>query len=451
MDKFGQPGVPAASARPADAGAARHGPLTANDRAGELATLFGTVAEPDFRPARWLANRHAQTIWPNRIKRHPAGARLAAAAKPAIIESEDGDALRLYWSCHEGDEAGRAQAPGYGRRAAGEPGAGESGELGAGVPRVGEPGELEAGRERRPPRPVLVILHGLTGGADAENVMAMGAKGHELGFEVVRVDLRNSQATGTPSLGIGHAGRSEDLRATLRHVAERRPGAPTAVVGFSLGGNIALKAAGEYGERAPAELRAVAAISVPIDLDHACTAIDSRPENWIYRTYFLRRLGRRYLRARAARPDLFPAVDVDRIRGIRAWDDAVVAPLGGFADAGDYYARNSSLRVIDRIRVPTLLVHAQDDPFIPFDPFASPAVRDNHWLHLLAPARGGHVGFFAAPGVDGEPDRYWAENRALAFCAAACGLLPAPAVAGPTAVPEIEWIQETSMTGSSHR
>ena len=405
MDKFGQSGVPAASARPADPGAARRGPLPAGNRTGALETLFETVAEPDFRPARWLANRHAQTIWPNRIKRHPAGARLAAAAKPAIIESEDGDALRLHWSGHE----------------------------------------------RRAPRPVLVILHGLTGGADADNVMAMSAKGHGLGFDVVRVDLRNSQAAGTPSLGIGHAGRSEDLRATLRHVAARRPGAPTAVIGFSLGGNIALKAAGEYGDGAPAELRAVAAISVPIDLDHACTAIDSRPENWIYRTYFLRRLGRRYLRARAARPDLFPAIDVDRIRGIREWDDAVVAPLGGFTDAGDYYARNSSLRVIDRIRVPTLLVHAQDDPFIPFDPFASPAVRDNPWLHLLAPARGGHVGFFAAPGVDGEPDRYWAENRALAFCAAACGLLPAPAVAGPTAVPEIEWIQETSMTGSSHR
>jgi predicted alpha/beta-fold hydrolase len=189
-----------------------------------------------------------------------------------------------------------------------------------------------------------------------------------------------------------------------------------------LGGNIALKALGEYGAGAPATLRAAATVSVPIDLNAACTAIDERRENWIYRTYFLRRLARRYLAARAQRPDLFHPIDVDSIRGIRDWDNAVVAPLGGFADAEDYYARNSSLNVVGDIRVATLLIHAQDDPFIPFAPYEAAAVQDNDLITLLAPRQGGHVGFFSTELRGGEPDRYWAENRALAHCAAAVGL-----------------------------
>lgn len=333
-------------------------------------------SRPAFVASGWRGNRHFQTIWPNRIKRDPAGRRLAERSETAIITSEDGDFLRLYWSRHEGE----------------------------------------------PPRPVLVVLHGLTGCADADNVMATAAKGHAAGFDVVRVDLRNTQADDAPSLGVGHAGRSEDLRATLRHVAEEAPEAPVAVIGFSLGGNIALKALGEYGDEPPVTLLGAATVSAPIDLNDACAAIDERRENWIYRTYFLRRLARRYLAARAQRPDLFHPIDVDSIRGIRDWDDAVVAPLGGFADAGDYYARSSSLNVIGDIRVATLLVHAQDDPFIPFDPYGAPALRDNELITLLTPRHGGHVGFFSTELLEGEPDRYWAENRALAHCAEAVGL-----------------------------
>jgi predicted alpha/beta-fold hydrolase len=351
---------------------------------------------PPFIAKGWRGNRHFQTIWANRSKRDPAGARLAAGSTPAVIESEDGDLLRLYWSRH-GDANGIGGAH--------EDAAGAS-----------------AGSVGSTPRPVLVVMHGLTGSADADNVMATAAKGYDLGFEVVRVDLRNTQADDAPSLGVGHAGRSEDLRATLRHVAETEPGAPVAVIGFSMGGNITLKAMGEYGGQPPEILQAVATISVPIDLDDACTAIDERRENWIYRTYFLRRLARRYLNARQQRPDLFHPIDVDSIRGIRDWDNAVVAPLGGYENAEDYYARNSALNVLGSIRVPTLVVHAQDDPFIPFEPFGTPAVRDNDCIRLLAPRQGGHVGFFSTQDIHGEPDRYWGENRAVAFCAEAVGL-----------------------------
>ena len=406
MSKCEHPKVPAATSRATESPQrARNPEVTSSSLAAPagIDELLALASEPSFVAQGWRGNRHFQTIWPNRARRGPSGAPLAADSSPATIESEDGDLLRVYWSRHEqpfsstASEASEAGRPGKNRQVSGSGAA---------------------------PRPVLVVLHGLAGCAEADNVMAVAAKGHALGFDIVRVDLRNSQADGTPSLGIGHAGRSEDLRATIRHVTEEAPGAAVAVIGFSLGGNITLKAAGEYGEDAPEALRAVATVSVPVDLDDACTAIDEKRENWIYRTYFLKRLGGRYLRARRDRPDLFHAIDVDSIRSIRDWDNAVVAPLGGFVDADDYYARNSSLKVIERIRVPALLVHAQDDPFIPFGPYETPAVRENPWIRVLAPAQGGHVGFFATPEIDGEPDRYWAENRALAFCAASVGLSP---------------------------
>lgn len=373
---------------------------------------------PPFIARGWRGNRHFQTIWPNRIKRDPAGARLAAHSHATVIESEDGDRLRLYWSRHANGAPPAHDALVRHDRNEGSVPPRQYAETDP------ERAAHSSGHARGERRPVLVVLHGLTGAADADNVMATTAKGYELGFDVVRVDLRNTQADDAPSLGIGHAGRSEDLRATLRHVEEEAPGAPVAAIGFSLGGNITLKALGEYGDAAPACLRAAATVSVPIDLNSACTAIDERRENWIYRTYFLRRLARRYLAAHAARPDLFHSIDVDSIRGIRDWDNAVVAPLGGFADADDYYARNSSLDVIGDIRVATLLIHAQDDPFIPFESYEAPAVRDNPHISLLAPPQGGHVGFFATALLDGEPDRYWAENRALAFCAAIVGNAP---------------------------
>jgi predicted alpha/beta-fold hydrolase len=355
----------------------------------------GATSEPPFIVAGWRGNRHFQTIWPNRIKRDPAYAQLSSWSKSAIIKSEDGDSLRVCWSQHHDDPSNHDSRT-----------SNDSGH------------DLAARTTTQPnPRPVLIVLHGLAGCADADNVIATAAKGYALGFDIVRVDLRNTQANDTPSLGVGHAGRSEDLRATIRHIEEQVPGAPITVIAFSMGGNITLKALGEYGQMPPKDLRAAATISVPIDLDRACTAIDERRENWIYRRYFLKRLKSRYLNARQQRPDLFHAIDVENIQGIRDWDNAVVAPLGGFADAENYYTINSSLKVLGNIRVPTLLVQAQDDPFIPFESFQTPAILGNNFVCLLAPRQGGHVGFYTTMKLDSEPDRYWAENRALAFCA----------------------------------
>ena len=165
------------------------------------------TSEPPFVALGWRGNRHFQTIWPNRIKREPAGARLANWAESAIIESEDGDSLRVWWSRHRDDPKGGGEA------AATE----------------GEDRDAVHVAAPNTPRPVLIVLHGLTGCADADNVLATAVKGYDLGFDVVRVDLRNTQADDAPSLGVGHAGRSEDFRATVRHVEKREPGAPMTV------------------------------------------------------------------------------------------------------------------------------------------------------------------------------------------------------------------------------
>jgi len=326
-----------------------------------------------FIPPQWLRGGHLQTIVPNKMRRHAAGRELASRSRGETIATADDDRISIHWSTSGGH-----------------------------------------------PAAVLVVLHGLTGCAEADNVMAVAAKGRLAGFDVVRVDLRNSQGD-HPSIGIGHAGRSEDLHSIIEHVGKKHPNVPIAVLAFSLGGNITLKALGEYGAEPPADLRAAAVISVPIDLDDACRAID-RTGNWIYRNYFLRRLSRRYQIRRDSHPDLFPDLDLSRISTIRAWDNAVVAPLSGFVDAEDYYSRSSALRVIHRVYVPSLIIHAQDDPFIPFDPFSRTKLQANESLQLISPKQGGHVGFFAERNGSSDPDRFWAENRALEFCAERVGL-----------------------------
>lgn len=324
-----------------------------------------------FKPAVWLRGAHRQTLWSNYARRPHRTPNPAALEHSDSVTTGDGDQIRVHWW----------RQPGH--------------------------------------SPVLIILHGLTGCAGSNNVVGLGAKAAARGFSVVRADLRNASGD-TPSVGIGHAGRSEDLVALIEHVRHRQPGDPIAVVGFSLGGNVTLKTAGEYGAAAPAELSAVAAISVPIDLDAACTRIDS-PGNRGYRDYFLRRLGRTVKRRRARAPQLYGALELEGIRTLRGFDNAVVAPTCGFDDAEHYYRTCSAIRYVADITVPTLVVQAQDDPFIPFNAFDDERLTGNSAIRLLATRHGGHVGFYAAR-CGQDPDPFWAENRALDHCARGVGL-----------------------------
>jgi predicted alpha/beta-fold hydrolase len=174
-----------------------------------------------------------------------------------------------------------------------------------------------------------------------------------------------------------------------------------------------LKLAGEYGESPPKEIVAVCAVSPSVDLSASGDLIGQR-SNRIYERDFVRRLKNRINLKAKLYPEIYDVSEVHLIRTIREFDERFTAVAHGFANAADYYYKASSIRVIDRIRLPTLIIHAQDDPFIPFASLRHPSVAENPFILLLDPEHGGHVAFIAAE-KHGE-DRFWAENRVIEFC-----------------------------------
>jgi predicted alpha/beta-fold hydrolase len=216
----------------------------------------------------------------------------------------------------------------------------------------------------------------------------------------------------TPTLY--HAGLTNDARKVIDELIKKDGLTRIIVAGFSLGGNQVLKLGGEYGDLPPSELRGLVAISPSIDL-HASTDRLRAGRNWIYHKKFLRALKRRIKIKEKLYPQLYQANGLYRLKSIRAFDDKYVAPAFGFAGADDYYTKASSLPHIKHIRIPTLIIHAQDDPFIPFAPLRDLSVAANPNVLLLAPKRGGHVAFISGTTSEGE-DRFWAENRLIDFC-----------------------------------
>jgi len=322
-----------------------------------------TTAE--FHPPTWPKGGMGQTIWANYAPRSAALRRLHATSRSVTLATTDGDHIRVHWD-----------------------------------------------DRRAPGAPVLVLLHGLTGCAQSSQVLGLAEKGLAAGFAIVRVDLRNALGE-TPSTGVGHAGRSEDVNTILDHVTAEAPGSSIALIGYSLGGNVALKALGEMADRPRPELAAAVTISVPIDLSAACTAIDAA-DNWVFRRYFVTRLKRIVERRRREGRGQYGGIDLRDVESIREFDGRLVAPLCGFDSAEDYYQRSSALPILGDIRVPTLLIQAVDDPFIPFAAYEHASIASNPAVSLLATPHGGHAGFWGRRGID--PDRFWAEHRAIEFC-----------------------------------
>ncbi|CAN5588261.1 alpha/beta fold hydrolase [soil metagenome] len=265
----------------------------------------------------------------------------------------------------------------------------------------------------RAEHPTVMLWHGIEGSSDAVYMLATAQKAFRVGFNVVRMNLRNCGGTEHLTPTLYHGGLSEDLRAVVKELIERDGLSRLFLVGFSLGGNMVLKLAGEYGEHPPKEVIAVSAISPSVDLDASGNSI-CRRSNWIYHRDFVRRLKSRIRVKGKLYPQIYDTRDLHLVRTIREFDERFTAVAHGFASAADYYYRASALRVIDKISIPTLIVHAQDDPFIPFAPLRHPSVGANPYILLLDPVRGGHVAFVATA-ANGE-DRFWAENRVLEFC-----------------------------------
>ncbi len=258
----------------------------------------------------------------------------------------------------------------------------------------------------------LVALHGLNGSSEAHYMRGLAAKAFARGLNVVRLNQRNCGDTEHLSEGLFHSG----LTADAAHVVDeltRVDGLPAlGVAGYSLGGNLALKLAGEYGAHAPSTLIGVAAVSPIIEIE-ACTRALERPGNALYQWNFVRDLKRRMRRKDQWHPGAFDLAKLNAIKTVREFDEAYTAPYFGFRNAEDYYHRASAMRVIDRIQIPALVITAEDDPFVPSPPFRDPKVTGNPHIDLRISAHGGHCGFVGnASGMD---DGYWAESQIVGF------------------------------------
>lgn len=262
-------------------------------------------------------------------------------------------------------------------------------------------------------RPTLILLHGLEGSSESVYMLGTADKAFARGFNTIRVNMRNCANTEHLTPTLYHSGLSADIRAITSEliVADKLP--RLYLCGFSMGGNIMLKLAGELGAHALPEIRAVCAVSPSLDL-RACALAIEHPSNRLYRKRFVRSLHARLRRKAELYPDRYDTAALAGVRTVRDFDEAYTAPHAGFRDADDYYAQSSALFRLADVRRPVLIVHAQDDPFVPFSSFAHPAVSDNPHVALLAPTGGGHVGFVGRR-ANGE-DRFWAENRVVEFC-----------------------------------
>jgi uncharacterized protein len=318
-----------------------------------------------FRPAWWLPGPHAQTLAGNLLRR-----RGGVETERERLELEDGDFLDLDWAVSV------------------------------------------AGVRPDPGAPLVLVLHGLEGAASSTYVLEMQRALAAVGLASVALNFRSCSGEPNRLPRFYHSGETGDLARALASLGQRLPARRLGAVGFSLGGNVLLKYLGERGaagERAGVE--AAAAVSVPFDLAAGLGKLE-RGASRLYHRYLLRKL-RRKARAKAA--TLSGRVDLEAllaVRSIRDFDERLTAPLHGFRDSADYYARCSSSQFLASIRVPTLLLHSADDPFLPAAAVPRREVESNQFLEAHFPSRGGHVGFVAGP-----PWRphFWAERTAAAF------------------------------------
>jgi uncharacterized protein len=322
-----------------------------------------------FEPRRGLSNAHLQTIVGNFLPR-PAF-RLPVVAEAVEVDPADGS--RVLCHCHWQPEPDRAA------------------------------------------RLTVVLVHGLEGSSDSQYIRGVAARAWAAGFNVVRMNMRNCGDTDELTPTLYHSGLSGDVGAVVAHFAGRFGLKRVALVGYSMGGNLVLKLAGEWGSRPP--LAAVATVCPAIDLAAGSDALHE-PVNRVYEWRFLRGLMRRYRRKAALFPNRYQTDGIGPVRSLREFDSKIVARYCGFRDADDYYYRVASARVVDRIAVPTLILHAQDDPFVRIVPETRARLHVNPHIHFVETRHGGHCAF-----LSGDPgdEIHWAEATVIRYLESVTG------------------------------
>jgi uncharacterized protein len=259
---------------------------------------------------------------------------------------------------------------------------------------------------KRKDLPVIVIVHGLEGSCDSNYERGIADKVWARGFHAVRMNQRNCGGTEGLTPTLYNSGLSGDYLAVLMALIEegfKR----IFFAGYSMGGNLVTKMAGELGEAAPKELRGVAGVCPALDLSRCADALEER-QNYLYQWHFVRGLMERYRRKCELFPARYSLNGFGSVRTVREFDDAITAPCFGFRDAEEYYESAGAKKVIGKVAVPLLLLTAQDDPFVPFVSFLAAKVEENPQVQFVAPEHGGHCGFVSRwRGAE----RFWAEER----------------------------------------
>lgn len=325
-----------------------------------------------FVPHRGLSNGHLQTILGNFLPRPD----FPLDAEEEAVEVDPADRSRVLCHSHWQPEAVRAT------------------------------------------RLTVVAVHGLEGSSDSRYMRGIAARAWAAGMNVVRMNMRNCCGSEALTPTLYHSGRSADVEAVVKHYTLRFGLQRVALVGYSMGGNLVLKLAGEWGEKAP--LCAVATVCPVIDLAPSADALHE-PANRAYEWHFLRGLMRRIGRKAELFPDLYKLNGLGPIRSIREFDDKIVAPCCGFRNADDYYFRAASARVVDGIAVPTLVLCAQDDPFIRLDASTRERLHANPQIDFVETRHGGHCAYL---GRDPGDDIHWAEATIMRYLRAVAGDAP---------------------------
>jgi predicted alpha/beta-fold hydrolase len=257
----------------------------------------------------------------------------------------------------------------------------------------------------------VILVHGLEGSSDSGYMVGIAHKGLAAGLNVIRVNQRNCGGTDHLAPTLYNSSLSSDVAAIARTLVQQDKLSRFALAGFSMGGNLVLKTAGEWGREAPPEFRAVAAVCPAMDLAASADALHLRA-NRIYEGYFMLKLRYRFRNKVKLFPDHFDAGRLRGVRTLRQFDDRVTAYYCGFDGAVDYYARAAASNVVERIAVPGLILHAATDPFIHLIPETRRKIAANPNLTFIEAADGGHCSFIAeANGYDGR----WAEQQVVEF------------------------------------
>jgi uncharacterized protein len=260
----------------------------------------------------------------------------------------------------------------------------------------------------------LIVVHGLEGSSESQYMLGVARNGLAAGMNVVRMNQRNCGGMDHCAPTLYNSSRSADVAAVARDLVERDGIPGFVLIGFSMGGNLVLKLAGEWGSDAPAEFRGVAAVCPAVNLAAGADALHE-PANRIYEYYFLLQLFRRFRR----KVRLFPAsFDASRLRGVktlRGFDDRITAYYCDFTGADDYYARAAAANVVSRIECPTLVIHATNDPFVRILTETRQALLSNRNITYVETADGGHCAFIGERAGEAGCDGRWAEREVVEF------------------------------------